>query len=62
MSAVMASGVDGSRGVSVAVGVGGDVVAGGTVALATHPTTTTASKSVIPHPDLLVLVWICMIY
>jgi hypothetical protein len=57
----MASGVDGSRGVSVAVGVGGDVVVG-TVALATHPTTTTASKSVIPHPDLLVLVLICIIY
>ncbi len=33
----------------MAVGVGGGVVVGGTVALDTHPTTTTASKSVILH-------------
>jgi hypothetical protein len=53
--------VDVDESIAVAVGVVGGVV-GDTVALATHPITTTASKSVIPHPDLLVLVLICIIY
>jgi hypothetical protein len=58
----MASDVGEGKGSAVAVGVGGGVVVGGTVALDTHPTTTAASRSVIPHPDLLVLVLICIVY
>jgi len=45
----MASDVGEGKGSAVAVGAGGSVVAGGTVALGTHPTTTAASKIAIPH-------------
>jgi hypothetical protein len=58
----MASDVGEGKGSAVAVGVGGGVVVGDTVALDTHPSTTAASKSVIPHPDLLVFVLVCIIY
>ena len=61
VSIIMASGVGVGKSSAVAVGVGGGVVVG-TVALDTHPTTTAASKSVIPHPDLTVLVLICIFY
>jgi hypothetical protein len=58
----MASGADVGKGSAVAVSVGSGVVVRGTVALETHPATTAASKSVIPHPDLLVFVLVCIIY
>jgi hypothetical protein len=58
----MASDVGEGKGPTVAVGVAGGVVVGDTVDLDTHPTTTAASKSVIPHLDLLVFVLVCIIY